>query len=134
MKPGGITSQQLLLGKRDSEQARAKQDKTANGHSEETVRSEFFTHGTYLPIGHLIANKSNITRLSSAVAAASRLPLRQGVENIKRQLFDFGPPLNSVLEFEHIERVAAGRAATFPSLARAQVAAPKPRYALFNQM
>jgi hypothetical protein len=33
MKPGGITSQQLLLGKCDSEQARAKQDKTANGHN-----------------------------------------------------------------------------------------------------
>ena len=34
------------LGKCDSEQARAKQDKTGNGHCEETVRSEFFTHGT----------------------------------------------------------------------------------------
>jgi hypothetical protein len=30
----------------DGEQARAKQHKTGNGHSEETVRSEFFTHGT----------------------------------------------------------------------------------------
>jgi hypothetical protein len=29
-----------------AKQARAKQDKTGNGHSEETVRSEFFTHGT----------------------------------------------------------------------------------------
>jgi hypothetical protein len=35
-----------VLGKCHSEQARAKQDKTGNGHSEETVRSEFFTHGT----------------------------------------------------------------------------------------
>ena len=34
------------LGKSDSDQARAKQDKTGNGHGEETVRSEFFTHGT----------------------------------------------------------------------------------------
>jgi hypothetical protein len=33
-------------GKCDGEQARAKQDKTGNGHSEETVRSEFFTHST----------------------------------------------------------------------------------------
>jgi hypothetical protein len=45
MKPGGITSQPTPLGKCDSEQARAKQDKTGNGHSQETVRSEFFTHG-----------------------------------------------------------------------------------------
>src|SRR5258706_11651691 len=36
------------LAKCDSEQARAKQDKTGNGHSEETVGSEFFTHGTPL--------------------------------------------------------------------------------------
>jgi hypothetical protein len=34
------------LGKRDSDQARAKQDKTGNGHSQETVRSEFITHST----------------------------------------------------------------------------------------
>ena len=34
------------LGKCDGEQARAKQDKTGDGHSEETVRSEFFTHST----------------------------------------------------------------------------------------
>jgi hypothetical protein len=34
------------LGKCDSEQARAKQDKTGNGHCEETVRSKFITHGT----------------------------------------------------------------------------------------
>ena len=30
---------------REGEQARAKQDKTGHSHSEETVRSEFFTHG-----------------------------------------------------------------------------------------
>jgi hypothetical protein len=34
------------LGKCDSEQASAEQDKTANGHSEETARNEFFAHGT----------------------------------------------------------------------------------------
>jgi hypothetical protein len=34
------------LAQCDSEQAGAKQDKTGNDHSEETVRSEFFTHGT----------------------------------------------------------------------------------------
>jgi hypothetical protein len=34
------------LGKCDSDQARAQQDKTCNGHSEETVRGEFFTHDT----------------------------------------------------------------------------------------
>jgi hypothetical protein len=33
-------------GKCDSQQARAKHDKTGNGHREETVRSEFFAHGT----------------------------------------------------------------------------------------
>jgi len=35
-----------LLGKCDSDQARAQQYKTCNGHSEETVSGEFFTHGT----------------------------------------------------------------------------------------
>src|ERR1700722_17822941 len=35
-----------LLGKCDRDQARAQQDNTCNGHSEETVRGEFFTHGT----------------------------------------------------------------------------------------
>jgi hypothetical protein len=34
------------LGKCESEQAGAKQGKAGNGHGEETVRSEFFTHGT----------------------------------------------------------------------------------------
>ena len=34
------------LGKCDSDQARAQQEKTCNGHSEETVRGEFFTHDT----------------------------------------------------------------------------------------
>jgi hypothetical protein len=35
------------LGKCDSEQARAQEEKTGNGYREETVRSEFFTcHGT----------------------------------------------------------------------------------------
>jgi len=35
-----------LLGKCDSDQARKQQDNTCNGDSEETVRGEFFTHGT----------------------------------------------------------------------------------------
>ncbi|MGB9174055.1 MAG: hypothetical protein WCC35_21015, partial [Bradyrhizobium sp.] len=30
----------------ESDQARAKHDNAGNGHSEEAVRSEFFTHGT----------------------------------------------------------------------------------------
>jgi len=34
------------LGNYECDQARAKQDETGHGHSEETVRSEFFTHGT----------------------------------------------------------------------------------------
>jgi hypothetical protein len=37
---------QHQLGKRESDQTRAKQHKTGNGHGEETFRSEFFTHGT----------------------------------------------------------------------------------------
>jgi hypothetical protein len=35
------------LGKCEREQARAKQDKTRNGHTEEAVRNEFFTHGVH---------------------------------------------------------------------------------------
>jgi hypothetical protein len=35
-----------VLAKCDTEQPRAKQGKTGNGHSEKTVRGEFFTHGT----------------------------------------------------------------------------------------
>jgi hypothetical protein len=44
---GGICCVQGMhrLGKRESDQARAKQHQTGNGHSEETVRSEFITHG-----------------------------------------------------------------------------------------
>ena len=38
-RPAGLVN-------RESDQAGAKQDKAGNGHSEETVRSEFFTHGT----------------------------------------------------------------------------------------
>jgi hypothetical protein len=33
-------------GKCDCQQAGAKQDKSGNGHREETVRSDFFAHGT----------------------------------------------------------------------------------------
>jgi hypothetical protein len=44
------TSRSLLskpeLGNCESDQARAKHDDAGNGHSEEAVRGEFFTHGT----------------------------------------------------------------------------------------
>src|SRR5258706_9495448 len=43
---GCISARKHRSGKRDSDQARAKQDKTGHGHGEETVRREFFTHGT----------------------------------------------------------------------------------------
>jgi len=62
------------LVENEHKQARAKQDKTGNGHSQETVRSEFFTHGAPSSARNRIANKVDFTRLSSAVAAASRLP------------------------------------------------------------
>src|ERR1700676_3262073 len=45
-RPPGWGRQGCRLDKCDSEQARAKQRKAGNGHSEETVRSKFFTHGT----------------------------------------------------------------------------------------
>jgi hypothetical protein len=48
------------LGKCDSDQARAKQDKTGNGHGEETVRSEFVTHGTP-PIARPCSNRTTVT-------------------------------------------------------------------------
>jgi hypothetical protein len=60
------------LGQCDSDQARAKQDKTGNGHSEETVRSEFFTHGTP-PIARECWLPS---RLSRAPARTKRLSRR----------------------------------------------------------
>jgi hypothetical protein len=42
----GGASTKHRSGKCEGEQARAKQGKTGHGHSEETVRSEFFKHGT----------------------------------------------------------------------------------------
>ena len=60
------------LAKCDSEQASAKQDETGNGHSEETVRSEFFTHGTP-PIARECWLPS---RLSRAPARTERLSRR----------------------------------------------------------
>jgi hypothetical protein len=78
-------------GKCDSQQARAKQDKTGNGHREETVRSEFFAHGA-----PPTARKSDCQQgqlHTFAAIAGSDLPLRRAgesqVENIKRQSFDF---------------------------------------------
>jgi hypothetical protein len=47
--PASATLARSGSGNCESDQARAKQDKTRNGHGEKTVRSEFFTHGT-LPI------------------------------------------------------------------------------------
>jgi hypothetical protein len=46
------------LGKCDSNQARAKQDKTGDGHRKETVRSEFITHGT--PIARPCSNRTTV--------------------------------------------------------------------------
>jgi hypothetical protein len=45
---GSVTlrSKRRRLRKCESDQARAKQDETRNGHGEEAVRSKFFTHGT----------------------------------------------------------------------------------------
>jgi hypothetical protein len=44
--PAGAASIRHRLGKCEGNEAGAKQDKTSNSHSEETVRSEFITRGT----------------------------------------------------------------------------------------
>jgi len=83
-------------GKCDGQQARAKQDKTGNRHREETVRSEFFAHGT-----PPTARKSDCQQdqfHTFAAIAGSHLPLRRGgesqVENINRSIS--GPPRASL--------------------------------------
>jgi hypothetical protein len=43
----------------ESDKARAKQDKAGNGYSEETVGSEFFTHGTP-PIVSPCSNRTTV--------------------------------------------------------------------------
>jgi hypothetical protein len=68
----GITGPQFLLGKCDSEQARAKQDKTRQRSQQKTVRSEFFTDGT--PPSP-IANKINFTHLIVGGRRRFALPL-----------------------------------------------------------
>jgi hypothetical protein len=85
-------------GKCDSQQARAKQDKTGNGHREETVRGEFFAHGT-----PPTARKSDCQQdqlHTFAAIAGSHLPLRRSgesqVENIIRQSSISGPPRASL--------------------------------------
>jgi hypothetical protein len=56
-------------GKCDSDQARAEQDKTANGHSEETVGSEFFAHGA--PPGMLVTVSTNACSCSNRTTVRS---------------------------------------------------------------
>jgi hypothetical protein len=46
MQTKQIQISQIQSGEGEGDQAGAKQHKTGNGHSEETVGSEFFTHGT----------------------------------------------------------------------------------------
>jgi hypothetical protein len=94
----GAVRAQSQLAKCESEQARAKQDKTADGHSEETVRSEFFAHGT-----PPTARKSDCQQdqlHTFAAIAGSHLPLRRRgesqVENIIRQSSISGPPRASL--------------------------------------
>jgi hypothetical protein len=54
-RPAKKTGCKPSSGNDHGDQARAKQDKTGNGQGKETVRSEFFTHGTppgrWLPSG-----------------------------------------------------------------------------------
>jgi hypothetical protein len=81
----------------DSQQARAKQDKTGNGHREKTVRSEFFAHGT-----PPTARKSDCQQdqLHTFAAIAGSLPVRRGGEgqvetsNVNRSIS--GPPRASL--------------------------------------
>jgi hypothetical protein len=65
----------------ESDQARAKQDKTRNGHGEETVRSEFFTHGT-LPIVRPCSNGTTAplhSEISAGVQYAHRMSLAASI-------------------------------------------------------
>jgi hypothetical protein len=85
-------------GECDSQQARAKHDKTGNGHREETVRSEFFAHGTP-PTARKSDCEQDQLHLFAAIAG-SHLPLRRGGEsqvetsNVNRLIS--GPPRASV--------------------------------------
>src|ERR1700739_4475752 len=75
-----------LLGKCDRDQARAQQDNTCNGHSEETVRGEFFTHGTP-PIARECWLPSRPIALPDRRGRPSRRPvkeIRRGSQNRNR--------------------------------------------------
>jgi hypothetical protein len=45
------------LAESESEQARAKQNKTGNGYSEETIGSEFIAHGIPIKSSHPLATR-----------------------------------------------------------------------------
>jgi len=51
----GARTDQHRLAKCDSEQARAKQNKTGDGHGEETAGSEFIAHGVPIKLSHPLA-------------------------------------------------------------------------------
>jgi hypothetical protein len=73
-----------LSGKCDSDQARAEQEKTCNGHSEETVRGEFFTHGTP-PIARNIGYRLGAIARSAQRGRLSRCTVKEipaGSENL----------------------------------------------------
>jgi len=56
----------IRLGKCDSEQAGAEEEKTGNGYTEETVRSEFFAcHGTPPIVGNAGCHLQSALQLSS---------------------------------------------------------------------
>jgi hypothetical protein len=59
--PNSRASAQEGSGKCDSDQARAKQDKTSNCHREEAVGSEFVMHGTP-PMSRAAARKERLSR------------------------------------------------------------------------
>jgi hypothetical protein len=63
-------------GKCDREQARAKQDKTGNGHSEETARSEFFTHGTSPTAPEISDCDARKSDVGSQSTEATKFPFR----------------------------------------------------------
>jgi hypothetical protein len=90
-----LTSPHSHLGKCDSEQARAEEEKTGNSYSEETVRSEFFTcHGTpptarqcWLPpaIGSFrLAARLERLRLMTQLDVGTR-PIPKGIGRVIRR-------------------------------------------------
>src|SRR5439155_4119604 len=65
------------LGESQSDQARAKQDKAANRHGEETLRSEFVTHGAP-PIARPCSNRTTVPSRSQKDSAPNG-PIRRGL-------------------------------------------------------